>query len=88
MIDNNINEQKIDEIKNFISRGNSYSGAQEVIEEWTTETLKELGFNIPFWDIVIVTSEIDNKAVTLQDFVEIFYDKVSEGFINVLKTED
>lgn len=81
-------EKYYNNIKEFISRGNPYSGAQEFIEEVTIESLKELGFEFPLWDIVVVTSEIDAKAATLQDFVEIFYDKVSEGFINVLKTED
>ena len=82
-----IPKKTIDNLKEFMNRGNEYSDTQEVVDDLVRETLKEIGALYPYGDVVNL---FDGAAFfgTVDEFANIFWDKAVEKILNVLETEE
>lgn len=82
----NLTPHDVDELREFLSRGCEYSGTQETINDWTSEVMKELGSKCAYIDEIELL-DIDGKYYSLEDFVNLFWDKAVKGILNVIKTQ-
>ena len=82
-----ISTETIDNLREFMNRGNGYSGTQEVIDDLVYETLRQLGLMYPSIDEIGLTDGY-NEFATVGDFVNLFWDKAVEEILNVLETEE
>lgn len=86
-----IDQQTIDSIRDFIDLGNSYSGTEEQLKDWTADVLSDNGFSYPYAEDLDVVDYFDDDItdhMSLERFVYELYEKIAEGFINVLETEE
>ena len=81
-----ISKKTIDSLKEFMNRGCDYSGTQEFVDDTISETLKECGSKYPYGDEIGLV-DADGEFTTADEFANLFYDKIIEGVINVLRTE-
>ena len=81
-----ISKKTIEELDEILSRGCDYAATQEVVHETFAESLEELG-GCGDWDEMTTTDMNDNDVV-LQDLFEMFYDKMIEKVMNILKTQE
>ncbi len=81
-----ISKKTIDSLKEFMNRGCDYSGTQEFVDDIISETLKECGSRYPYGDEIGLV-DASGEFNTVDEFANLFYDKIIEGVINVLKTE-
>lgn len=81
----NINEN----LREFFDRGCEYSGTQEQINDWTQEVIKEFDPKSTsyFNDCMITNYDGSEVLGSLDDFVDMFWDKAIEGILNVIATE-
>ena len=80
-------KEKINNLREFLSRGCDYAGTQEVINDLVYETLKEIGTDYPYGDEVSLFDGIDHFC-TVDNFANLFWDKAVEKILNVLETEE
>mgnify|MGYP004628452667 CR=1 FL=1 len=83
-------ENMIEKLREFFDRGCEYSGTQEQIDDWTQETIKELDSKTTsYFDDCLITNYDGSEILgSLDDFVNIFWDKAIEGILNVVVTEN
>ncbi len=81
-----ISKKKIEELREFFSFSCEYSGTEEVVRDTVSETLEELGSELVFGDEIGLTDG-ETEFATLDDFVEVFWRKSVELFLNVLGSE-
>ena len=77
----------IDNLREIMSRGCEYFGTQEVIDDITTEILIDLGSKYPYSDEIGLV-DTDGEFNTLNEFVNMFWDRAVIVFLNVLATEE
>ena len=82
-----ISTETIENLKEFMNRGNGYSGTQEIVDDLAYETIEELGLMRPSLDEIGLTDGY-NEFATVGDFVNLFWDKAIEKILNVLETEE
>lgn len=86
-----IPQETINSIKDFIDIGNPYSGTEEHLRDLVAEVLVDNKFMYPYADELEVVDYFGGEItehMSLEDFVYELYDKIVEGFINVLRTEE
>lgn len=86
-----IPQETIDSIRDFLDVGNSYSGTEEHLRDIVAEVLVDNKFMYPYADELEVVDYFGGEItehMSLEDFVYELYDKIVEGFINVLRTEE
>ena len=77
---------EIEYLRKILSRSCDCVGTQAVVDEVKKEVLEEMGCNCAAKDIQL---GIDSRAYgTLDMFSDIFWDKVVEMFLNVLKSKE
>ena len=84
---NAINENTLEHIREFLSRGCEYSGTQEIINETCHSILTE-HTKYPYSDDVFLVDLDDNTVMQLDEFVDKFWDAAVEMIMNVLATEE
>lgn len=75
----------IEQIEETLSRGSEYAGTQEVVYATASEILSDCGSELISPDEIGLTDG-DNDLITLQDFVDEFWDRSINLFMNVLKS--
>ena len=75
----------IEQIEETLSRGSEYAGTQEVVYATASEILSACGSELISPDEIGLTDG-DNDIITLQDFVDEFWDRSINLFMNVLKS--
>ena len=86
-----IPQETIDSIKDFIDIGNDYAGTEEHLKDLVAEVLTDNKFSYPYADELEVVDYFGGEItehMSLEQFVYELYDKIVEGFINVLETEE
>ena len=86
-----IPQETIDSIKDFLDVGNSYSGTEEHLRDIVAEVLIDNKFSYPYADeleVVDYCEEYTDERMSLERFVYELYEKIVDGFINVLETEE
>lgn len=81
-----MSKKDMEELREFCSLGCDYSGTEEVVLEVVDETLKELGSELGY-ECLYITDGDKGIDVDLEDFVRIFYEKVTENILNVVETQ-
>lgn len=82
-----IPKKTIRNLEEFLSRGCDYSGTQEIVDELVHETLKEIGTQYPYGEDISLFDG-DDQFSSVEEFANIFWDKVVESILNVLRTEE
>lgn len=81
-----ISKKKIEELREFLSRGCDYAGTQETVDEIKAEVLEEMGCEYSADEVGL---EWGTKVYgVVDDFADIFWDKAVEKILNVLSTEE
>lgn len=80
-----MNTEVIEQIEETLSRGSEYAGTQEVVYATASEILSDCGSELISPDEIGLTDG-DNDIITLQDFVDEFWDRSINLFMNVLKS--
>jgi len=86
-----IPQETIDSIKDFLDVGNSYSGTEEHLRDIVAEVLMDNKFAYPYADELEVVDYFGDEItehMSLEQFVYELYDKIVDGFISVLETEE
>lgn len=83
-----ISKKTIEELGDILNRGCDYADTQTVVTEYANEALKECGCEICQSDDATIVDWDDDTICTVDDFANIFWDKVVEGILNVLKTQE
>ena len=81
-----LKDKDFEEIREFLSRGNEYAGTQEIINDVVESILINLESDLTSADEIGLTNG-SNEFATLQDFVEEFWDRSVNLFMNVLETQ-
>lgn len=79
-------EEKIEELREFLDMGCSYSGTEEVVSDAVAEILRELGSECVCADEVGLVDR--EEFAVLDDFVRLFWEKSVELFLNVLGSDE
>lgn len=85
-----LSKRDIEEIKEFLSRGCEYSGTEETISEIVYETLESMdksGFHSYTRSADEIALVEDDAFATLDEFVNIFWDKTVEKILCVIETQ-
>ena len=82
-----IPKKTIRNLEEFLNRGCDYSGTQEIVDELVHETLKEIGTQYPYGEDISLFDG-DDQFSSVEEFANIFWDKVVESILNVLRTEE
>lgn len=80
-----MNIEVIEQIEETLSRGSEYAGTQEVVYATASEILSDCDSELISPDEIGLTDG-DNDIITLQDFVDEFWDRSINLFMNVLKS--
>ncbi|MHC1722761.1 MAG: hypothetical protein AB9836_06100 [Aminipila sp.] len=81
-----LTKKDMEELRDFCSLGCDYSGTKEVVANLVHETLKEMdSTDLRFADEIGLTD--DKEFATLDDFINIFWDKAVESILNVVETQ-
>lgn len=81
-----LSKKDMEELREFCSIGCDFSDTKSVITEVADEALKELGSELEIECKIICDSDKEGY-IALEDFVEIFYEKISEKILNVVETQ-
>lgn len=81
-----IDNTTIEEIREFCDRGCDYAGTQEFVHDVFCKAFEENG-GIGDWDELQVY-DLEENPITLQDLFESFYDKILDGILNVIETQE
>ena len=81
-----LKDKDFEEIREFLSRGNEYAGTQEVINDVVADILNNLESDLTEADEIGLTNGTCEFS-TLQDFVNEFWDRSIDLFMNVLETQ-
>lgn len=76
------------ELREFLSLGCEYSGTKEVVIDTAAETLKELKCSDHFLDEIALIGWNGEEPITLENFVLLFYEKISNSIMNVVETQN
>ena len=82
-----ISKKTINNLEEFLNRGCEYSGTQEIVNGLVHETLKEIGTEYPYGEDISLFDG-DDQFSTVEEFANIFWDKVVANILNVLRTEE
>ena len=83
-----ISKKTIESLREFLNRGCEYGGTQEVVNDIMDKSLRDMGVEIIQADDVGLIDRDGDTIGTLDDFANIFWDKVVEDILNVLETEE
>ena len=86
-----LSEKDMEELREVLSIGCEYSGTEETVSEIVCETLKaldEFGMKTEVRSADEVGLTDGREFATLDDFVDIFWNKAVEKILNVIETSD
>lgn len=81
-----LNAKDCAELRAFLSLGCDYSGTQETVRDIAAETLKELKCSARMPDEISLKGWNGEEPATLEDFIFLFYHKISNAIMNVVAT--
>lgn len=82
-----ISDKKINKLREFMDRGCTYAGTQDVVDDLVSKTLKKLGSKYPYGDEVGLI-DVECEFGTVSEFANIFWDEVVIIFLNLLIVEN
>lgn len=82
-----IPKKTIEKLREFMDRGCDYAGTQEIVDGLVHDTLKEIGTEYPYGDDISLFDG-DDQFSSVEEFANLFWDKVVECILNVLATEE
>ena len=82
-----VSTNTINDLRDFMDRGNAYAGTQEIVNDLVYETLKELGTEYPYGDEISLFDG-DDQFATVEDFANLFWDAAVEKILNVLNIQN
>ena len=81
-----LTKRDMEELREFCSIGCDYSDTKTIVTETADESLRELGSELGM-DCKIICDSDKEGYIALEDFVEMFYEKISEKILNVVETQ-
>ena len=81
-----ISKKKIEELREFLSRGCEYAGTQDIVNEIKVETLEAMGCDYSPDEVGLEWN--GEMFGVVDDFADLFWDKAVEAFLNILSTEE
>lgn len=81
-----LSKSEMEELREICSMGCEYSGTSEIVSDLVEETLEEIGGTDLRGSDEIGLTDGEDEFTTLQNFIDVFWEKTVDKILNVVET--